>query len=757
MSSSPPHHSQDFANNQGSSNDDNIYLMSSPAFPDLNFQLQNLDTYIDSDSAGKNYTTAGNGIDPNNSSNYNTTATNNAHGSYSDSSFNDNGMNQSNDRELINDVPTVTSSQLGSSDENTLGETQIQPQNLNHQYQPADCQPNEKGDEDSDAELTELVPVSLNTNSGLQYPSTSLQHINPTLTESKTSSSIDSHFTSSKSTTSISSNLFQTPSKPLQNLTSFASSNNIPSLQSPVRNAYPIRSSTINPYTHRRSLSKVGLENSPLSYQTSSLLSPKVKKKSHRKNISISSTSALTHLETDLQLQSSNIQSFHASPTDLPLRTPESLVNHGYYIPEHEDYADKVNTTEGNQYEDTTLQDNFDTRYLDDNNVGINLSFDNDLLSNAHSNFIGSELNRSGNSEILNVPNFYFGNFFTNDNQLSSNQNQQLSLGDALFDAAGNANYEFPASLGYDQQEQHDILEPPPPPPSTAFSSVGHHSPYMENNENASFHQHQQYQQPHQQQQQQHLTPTLPPLPPRSMLQRSKVRVNLAEAATNKERKNASGLRGSPSINSIEGGHESAIYESNSMSNSESGSQPHSQSQTPKSASRLSSRSNLGSFSLEEVAQTPQTRVRTRANSRLQRASNKPTPGPVGNEPSTSKQDDASPNLTASTKTPTVTTRSKSGRKTLEPQELMELVHIDLPQQSARSKSRAKNKGKDGKKVHECPLCKMAFQRPEHVKRHMISHSSSRPFECPEPNCSKRFNRKDNLNQHLRNIHKREP
>ncbi|CAI8504046.1 unnamed protein product [Pichia kudriavzevii] len=682
MSSSPPHHSQDFANNQGSSNDDNIYLMSSPAFPDLNFQLQNLDTYIDSDSAGKNYTTAGNGIDPNNSSNYNTTATNNAHGSYSDSSFNDNGMNQSNDRELINDVPTVTSSQLGSSDENTLGETQIQPQNLNHQYQPADCQPNEKGDEDSDAELTELVPVSLNTNSGLQYPSTSLQHINPTLTESKTSSSIDSHFTSSKSTTSISSNLFQTPSKPLQNLTSFASSNNIPSLQSP---------------------------------------------------------------------------SFHASPTDLPLRTPESLVNHGYYIPEHEDYADKVNTTEGNQYEDTTLQDNFDTRYLDDNNVGINLSFDNDLLSNAHSNFIGSELNRSGNSEILNVPNFYFGNFFTNDNQLSSNQNQQLSLGDALFDAAGNANYEFPASLGYDQQEQHDILEPPPPPPSTAFSSVGHHSPYMENNENASFHQHQQYQQPHQQQQQQHLTPTLPPLPPRSMLQRSKVRVNLAEAATNKERKNASGLRGSPSINSIEGGHESAIYESSSMSNSESGSQPHSQSQTPKSASRLSSRSNLGSFSLEEVAQTPQTRVRTRANSRLQRASNKPTPGPVGNEPSTSKQDDASPNLTTSTKTPTVTTRSKSGRKTLEPQELMELVHIDLPQQSARSKSRAKNKGKDGKKVHECPLCKMAFQRPEHVKRHMISHSSSRPFECPEPNCSKRFNRKDNLNQHLRNIHKREP
>lgn len=81
---------------------------------------------------------------------------------------------------------------------------------------------------------------------------------------------------------------------------------------------------------------------------------------------------------------------------------------------------------------------------------------------------------------------------------------------------------------------------------------------------------------------------------------------------------------------------------------------------------------------------------------------------------------------------------------------------LDLPQQSARSKSRSKKGGlNETKKVHECPLCSMKFQRPEHVKRHMLSHSSEKPFVCPEANCAKRFNRNDNLKQHLRNIHKK--
>ncbi|GMM36549.1 hypothetical protein DASC09_038740 [Saccharomycopsis crataegensis] len=58
------------------------------------------------------------------------------------------------------------------------------------------------------------------------------------------------------------------------------------------------------------------------------------------------------------------------------------------------------------------------------------------------------------------------------------------------------------------------------------------------------------------------------------------------------------------------------------------------------------------------------------------------------------------------------------------------------------------------KKNHECPLCGSRFQRPEHVKRHMRSHSSEKPFHCDQPNCTKRFNRSDNLKAHLRKIHK---
>lgn len=59
----------------------------------------------------------------------------------------------------------------------------------------------------------------------------------------------------------------------------------------------------------------------------------------------------------------------------------------------------------------------------------------------------------------------------------------------------------------------------------------------------------------------------------------------------------------------------------------------------------------------------------------------------------------------------------------------------------------------DPKKRHQCPLCLARFQRPEHVKRHLKSHSSERPFMCEHPSCGKRFNRKDNLKAHLKKIH----
>lgn len=61
----------------------------------------------------------------------------------------------------------------------------------------------------------------------------------------------------------------------------------------------------------------------------------------------------------------------------------------------------------------------------------------------------------------------------------------------------------------------------------------------------------------------------------------------------------------------------------------------------------------------------------------------------------------------------------------------------------------------DPKKKHVCPLCFARFQRPEHVKRHLKSHSDEKPFECDFPDCDRRFNRKDNLKAHLKKIHKK--
>lgn len=59
----------------------------------------------------------------------------------------------------------------------------------------------------------------------------------------------------------------------------------------------------------------------------------------------------------------------------------------------------------------------------------------------------------------------------------------------------------------------------------------------------------------------------------------------------------------------------------------------------------------------------------------------------------------------------------------------------------------------DPKKKHKCPLCLARFQRPEHVKRHLKSHSLEKPFQCDVQDCGRRFNRKDNLKAHLKKIH----
>ncbi|CAK9440983.1 uncharacterized protein LODBEIA_P48520 [Lodderomyces beijingensis] len=72
---------------------------------------------------------------------------------------------------------------------------------------------------------------------------------------------------------------------------------------------------------------------------------------------------------------------------------------------------------------------------------------------------------------------------------------------------------------------------------------------------------------------------------------------------------------------------------------------------------------------------------------------------------------------------------------------------------TVRNNRSDKNDKVDPKKKHKCPICDSRFQRPEHVKRHLKSHSSEKPYHCEEPDCGKQFNRKDNLKAHLKKIH----
>ncbi|KAI0346212.1 hypothetical protein BDW22DRAFT_730994 [Trametopsis cervina] len=52
---------------------------------------------------------------------------------------------------------------------------------------------------------------------------------------------------------------------------------------------------------------------------------------------------------------------------------------------------------------------------------------------------------------------------------------------------------------------------------------------------------------------------------------------------------------------------------------------------------------------------------------------------------------------------------------------------------------------------HKCPVCSSTFTRPQHVARHMRSHTGDRPYKCQH--CGDQFARSDLLSRHINKCH----
>ncbi|TID13541.1 hypothetical protein CANINC_004899 [Pichia inconspicua] len=573
----------------------------------------------------------------------------------------------------------------------------------------------------NNSEYTDYVPISSNADPNLQFPTSSSYMSLP----SSSSFSSNQQIQQSNSSNSLANNLLSTPLQPTRRLSftaNFMSSVNIANNRSPLTSsATPARTSMVTPkvttFTHRRSKSRLNADMSPANsgnpfYNPPSFISPKITKKTHRKNISISNSInsiSLSHLDTDLNLQSQLGR--NVSPNETPLRTPGRYM-YGNTVIYGEDYEDE----DENENDLVKNHEDLDERMLghkymkanEDSpnntfvvpNVLMNNRFGGELIDTTATETVTGEAQSSILDPVtVNEMNFLddiFGDTAAveslNDQMMFQFPSQSLEKSNSYFDTLEQLEQKQKFQP-YDSEIQQPGLEPDN---DVALS-------YLDNlnfNKSASVPQ-----------------TRLNSVSVDAKIQRSRSSFNLSSIASSRDLKNQE------QYNSQKPEKLEPHLEASESFNMEENNESISHATSSSSSSSLSSGGGLAkSGSLQEIAE--------RGTS----------------APSTSNR---------KTTVTGVKTRSKSKSQTAALPNIQHPEKLDLPQQSARSKSRTKKSGNEDKKVHECPLCHMKFQRPEHVKRHMLSHSSEKPFACPEPGCNKRFNRNDNLKQHLRNIHKK--
>lgn len=76
--------------------------------------------------------------------------------------------------------------------------------------------------------------------------------------------------------------------------------------------------------------------------------------------------------------------------------------------------------------------------------------------------------------------------------------------------------------------------------------------------------------------------------------------------------------------------------------------------------------------------------------------------------------------------------------------------HCELGRNARQSDSHIKLDGGVSKRA-KCPICQSTFRRPEHLKRHIRSHTNERPFECAR--CGRHFSRTDTRHRHEMSHH----